>query len=91
MAVIGDLTKRLGADVSIEAVHLEREWIRDITITTGLVDTSSIPTLIRLVSNGQLSTKPLITHHLGLDELEQGYDIFARAAGTGALKVVLSR
>jgi threonine dehydrogenase-like Zn-dependent dehydrogenase len=32
-----------------------------------------------------------ITHRFGLDEFDQAYDVFARAADTGALKVVLSR
>jgi alcohol dehydrogenase len=29
-------------------LHLERLWARDVTITTGLVDTYSTPTLLRL-------------------------------------------
>src|ERR1700681_2113468 len=31
-------------------LHLEKLWSRDVTITTGLVDTSSIPTLLKLVT-----------------------------------------
>jgi alcohol dehydrogenase len=77
-----------GAPVTL---HLEDEWMRDLTITTGLVDTSSTPTLMRLVTSGQISAKPFITHHFGLDEWDQAYDVFSRAADTGALKVVLSR
>jgi alcohol dehydrogenase len=121
LTVIKDLTGRLGADVSIEAVgssatfelavklarpggrianigvhggaamlHLDEQWIRDITITMGLVDTSSTPTLMRLVTSGQIDAKQFITHRFGLDEMEEAYDVFARAADTGALKVVLS-
>jgi alcohol dehydrogenase len=77
-----------GAPVTL---HLEDEWMRDLTITTGLVDTSSTPTLMRLVTSGQISAKPFITHHFGLDEWDEAYDVFSRAADTGALKVVLSR
>jgi len=122
LGVIRDLTGRLGADVSIEAVgvpatfelavklirpggrianvgvhgapamlDLAGQWIRDITITTGLVDTFSIPTLLRLVVSGQINAKRFITHHFGMDEFDEAYDVFARAADTGALKVVLSR
>ena len=122
LGVIRDLTGRLGADVSIEAVgvpatfelavklirpggrianvgvhgapamlDLADQWIRDITITTGLVDTFSIPTLLRLVVSGQINAKRFITHHFGMDEFDEAYDVFARAADTGALKVVLSR
>jgi alcohol dehydrogenase len=121
MAVIKDLTGRLGADVSIEAVgtpetfelavrlirpggrianigvhghavtlHLEDEWIKDITITTGLVDTSSTPTLMHLLTTGQLDAKRFVTHHFSLDEFDEAYDVFTRAADTSALKVVLS-
>jgi len=72
-------------------LHLEEQWIRDITITTGLVDTSSAPTLMRLITTGQIDAKRFITHHFGLDEFAEAYDVFARAADTNALKVVLSR
>jgi len=120
--VIRELTGRLGADVSIEAVgvpdtfelavklirpcgrianigvhgqaaslHLEDQWIRDITITTGLVDTSSTPALMRLVTSGQIDAKRFVTHHFDMDDFDEAYDVFARAADTGALKVVLSR
>jgi alcohol dehydrogenase len=76
-----------GAPVTL---HLEDEWMRDLTITTGLVDTFSTPTLMRLVTSGQIDAKPFITHHFGLDEWDEAYDVFSRAADTGALKVVLS-
>jgi alcohol dehydrogenase len=72
-------------------LHLERDWIKDITITTGLVDTSSTPTLMRLVTGGQIDAGRFITHRFGLEEFETAYDVFARAAETAALKVVLSR
>jgi len=76
-----------GAPVTLD---LQDQWIRDITITTGLVDTSSTPALLQLVASGQLNAKPFITHHFGLDEFDEAYDVFSRAADTGALKVVLS-
>jgi alcohol dehydrogenase len=45
---------------------------------------------MRLVTSGQIDAKPFITHHFGLDEWDEAYDVFSRAADTGALKVVLS-
>ncbi len=72
-------------------LHLEEQWIRDITITTGLVDANSTPTLIRLLAGHQIEAGRFITHRFGLDEFAQAYDVFGRAAETGALKVVLSR
>ena len=72
-------------------LHLEELWIRDVTITTGLVDTSTTPTLLRLLMSHQLDAGRFVTHHFTLDQFESAYDVFARAADTGALKVVLTR
>ena len=72
-------------------LHLEELWIRDVTITTGLVDTYSTPTLLRLVAGNQLDSDQFVTHHFALDQFEEAYDVFGRAADTGALKVVLTR
>lgn len=120
--VIRDVTRKLGADVAIEAVgkpatfemavrlarpggrianvgvhgkpatlHLEQQWTRDITVTTGLVDASSTPALMRLVASGQLDVSRFVTDRFALDEFEKAYEVFGGAAGSGALKVVLTR
>ncbi len=122
IAVVGDLTDGLGADVAIEAVgtpaafeltaslarpgghvanvgvhgepstlHLEQLWIKDMTITTGLVDTYSTPTFLRLLRGHQLDATNFVTHHFALDEFMHAYDVFGNPAETGALKVVLER
>lgn len=70
-------------------LHLEDLWIKNVTITTGLVDTYSTPTLLSMLAAGRLPTSALVTHHFELDQMEQAYDIFSRAADTGALKVTL--
>ncbi len=72
------------------ALHLEDQWIRDITVTTGLVDTYSTPTLLRLVASGQLDPGKLITHRFGFDDFNEAYEVFSHAGDSGALKVVLS-
>jgi alcohol dehydrogenase len=72
-------------------LHLEDLWSRDVTITTGLVDTSSTPRLLRLLRSGQLDAARFVTHRYQLGEFEAAYDVFSRAADTGALKVVLTR
>jgi alcohol dehydrogenase len=71
-------------------LHLEEQWARDITITTGLVDGNSTPTLLRLLASHQIDTSRFITHRFGPGEFAEAYDVFARAGDTGALKVVLS-
>lgn len=72
-------------------LHLEDLWIRNLTITTGLVDTSSTPTLLRLAQGHQMEVDRFITHRFTLDQFDEAYDVFSRAADTGALKVVLTR
>ena len=81
----------VGVHGSPVTLHLERLWQRDITITTGLVDTYSTPTLLRLLSSGKIDAQRFVTHHFSLDEFEMAYEVFAHAAETGALKVVLTR
>jgi alcohol dehydrogenase len=70
-------------------LHLERLWIRDVTITTGLVDTRTTPQLLRLIESGRLDPTAFATHRFPLADTEEAYDVFADAASTHALKVVL--
>ncbi len=71
-------------------LHLETLWTRDVTITTGLCDTSSIPVLSRLLRSHQINAEPFITHRLHLSEIEKGYELSEEAATSGALKIVLT-
>jgi alcohol dehydrogenase len=71
-------------------LHLEELWKKNITITTGLVDTYSAPRLLKLISDGQLDPLPLGTHHFKMDEIMDAYATAADAATMNALKVVLS-
>jgi alcohol dehydrogenase len=73
------------------SLHLEDLWIRDVTITTGLVDTYSTPTLLTLVTSGQVDVSRFVTHRFPLQDVMQAYDVFSRPGETGALKVVLTR
>jgi alcohol dehydrogenase len=70
-------------------LHLEELWIKDVTITTGLVDTWTTPRLLSMLAAGRLALPGLITHRYGLHEMQDAYDVFSRAGETGALKVAL--
>jgi alcohol dehydrogenase len=72
-------------------LHLEDLWIKNVTITTGLVDAYATTTLLHLLATHQVDAGRFITHRFTLDEFDAAYDVFGRAAETGALKVVLSR
>jgi alcohol dehydrogenase len=86
----GGHVANIGVHGGPATLHLEDIWIKNLTITTGLVDTYSTPTLIGLVASHQLDTSPMITHRFRLDEFETAYDVFGSAADTGALKVLLT-
>ena len=86
----GGRVANVGVHGHSATLHLERLWTRDVTITTGLVDTSTIPQLLRLITNGRLDPTTLVTHRFGIADTMQAYDVFANAATTDALKVVLN-
>ena len=72
------------------ALHLESLWIKNVTITTGLVDSYSTPTLLKTVGTGRIETTQFTTHRFHLHEVLSAYDTFSRAAETNALKVLLT-
>ena len=71
-------------------MHLEKLWIRNVLITTGLVDTFTTPRLLQLVEAGRFDPTLFVTHRFQLEDTMEAYDVFADAAKTQALKVVLS-
>jgi alcohol dehydrogenase len=87
----GGHVANIGVHGAPATLHLESLWIKNVTITTGLVDTYSTPTLLRMLGTGQISTSDLVTHRFGIDEMLEAYDVFTQAADTGALKVALFR
>ena len=87
----GGRIANIGVHGHAAMLHLEELWARDITITTGLVDASSTPTLMRLVTTGQLDAARFVTHRFDMDDFDKAYETFGNAATTAALKVVLTR
>ncbi len=72
-------------------LHLESLWIKNLTITTGLVDTFSTPRLLSMVASGQLPTGRFVTHRFKLHQMSEAYDVFEDPTSSHALKVVLTR
>src|SRR5580698_6548414 len=87
----GGHVANIGVHGKPAVLHLEKLWTRDVTITTGLVDTFSTPTLLRLVASRQIDAGRFATHHFNLDDMVEAYGVFERAADTGAIKVILAR
>ncbi|GIE29733.1 alcohol dehydrogenase [Actinoplanes italicus] len=87
----GGTVANIGVHGKPATLHLEDLWIRNLTITTGLVDTHSTPRLLAMLAAGQIDVTQLVTHRFALEEIEEAYDVFARPGQTGALKVLLTR
>jgi alcohol dehydrogenase len=85
----GGHVANIGVHGHSACLHLETMWSRNVTITTGLVDTFTIPQLMKLVAQGRLDPTVLATHRYALGDTMAAYDTFADAGRTGALKVVL--
>ncbi|MFI6471239.1 zinc-dependent alcohol dehydrogenase family protein [Streptomyces sp. NPDC050516] len=85
----GGRVANIGVHGKPATLHLEDLWIKDVTITTGLVDTHSTPLLLRMMAAGRLPSSSLITHRFELGQMEEAYEVFSRASDTGALKVAL--
>ena len=86
----GGTVANVGVHGAPATLHLEDLWIRNVTITTGLVDTYSTPTLLRLVASGQVDVARFVTHRFDMADFLAAYDVFADAADSQALKVVLT-
>jgi len=85
----GGTIANIGVHGTQVALHLERLWDRNITITTRLVDTASTPMLLKTVQSGKIVPGLLITHRFKLDAILEAYETFAHAADTRALKVII--
>jgi alcohol dehydrogenase len=86
----GGIIANIGVHGEKVDLHLERLWSHNISITTRLVDTVSTPMLLKTVQSGKIDPTRLITHRVKLGQILEGYDVFGRAAETGALKVIIS-
>ena len=72
------------------SLQLQKLWDRNIAITTRLVDTVTLPMLLKVVLSGKVEPAKLVTHHFHLSDIIKAYDTFGNAARESALKVVLT-
>ncbi|WP_348268769.1 zinc-dependent alcohol dehydrogenase family protein [Edaphobacter paludis] len=71
-------------------LHLEQLWDRNITLTTRLVDTTTLPLLLKVITSGKLQPRKLVTHRFHLNDIQKAYETFGNAAQQGALKIILT-
>lgn len=87
---------RPGGNIAVVGVHghsvdlqLQKLWIQNITLTTGLVSTNTTPMLLKNVTSGKLEPKKLITHHFKMDDILHAYEVFGNAGDEKAMKVII--
>src|SRR5579872_1849985 len=85
----GGTLANIGVHGTKVALHLERLWDRNITITTRLVDTASTPMLLNILRSKKINPKLLITHRFKLGHILDAYETFGHAADTRALKAII--
>ena len=89
---------RPGGHVANVGVHgapvefpIDRDWINNLTITTGLVNATTAPELLDKIVSGEIKPEKFVTHRFTFDEVDEAYDTFSRAADEHALKVIISK
>jgi alcohol dehydrogenase len=88
VAVAGHIAN-IGVHGKPATLHMEKLWDRNITLTTRLVDTVTIPVLLKVLLAGRLDAKKLSRHRFPLSDVIHAYDVFSHAAKEKALKVIL--
>ena len=87
----GGTVANIGVHGAPTTLHLEDLWIKNVTITTGLVDGTTVPMLLQLVRSGKIAAEMFGTHDFPLHDMMAAYDTFAEAGKHNALKVVIRR
>ncbi len=82
------------ANVGVHGVkvdfQIQKLWIKNLTITTGLVNTNTTPMLIKAVSSNKFDLKKMITHRYKLSEIEKAYEVFLNGSKEKALKIIIT-
>jgi alcohol dehydrogenase len=86
----GGTIANIGVHGTSVEVPMQNMWIQNVTLTMGLVDTVSIPTLLKMVASGRIPAQKMGTHSFTFDQMDEAYDVFKNAADNLALKVVIT-
>lgn len=76
-----------GKPVTLE---IEKLWIKNITITCGLVNTNTTAMLLKNCLSGKLAAEKLITHRVAFGEMERNYELFKHASQERAMKLLIN-
>lgn len=85
----GGTLANVGVHGGSAPLHLDELWSKNVSITTRLVDTVTMPMLLKLVKAKRLDPGQLITHKFKFSEMESAYNTFGAASKHSALKVLV--
>ena len=86
----GGTIANIGVHGTPVTLPMQDMWIQNVTLTMGLVDTVSIPTLLKMVSSGRIPAEKMGTHTFTFDQMDEAYAVFKDAAANAALKVIIT-
>jgi alcohol dehydrogenase len=86
----GGTIANIGVHGAPVELPMQDMWIKNVNLTMGLVDTVSIPTLLKMVASGRIPAERMGTHSFTFNQLDEAYDVFRNAAAHSALKVIIT-
>jgi alcohol dehydrogenase len=86
----GGTVANIGVHGTPVELPMQEMWIQNVTLTMGLVDTVSIPTLLKMVASGRIPSEKMGTHSFTFGQMDEAYDVFKNAAANEALKVIIT-
>jgi alcohol dehydrogenase len=86
----GGTIANIGVHGTSVELPMHQMWIQNVRLTMGLVDTVSIPTLLKMVGSGRIPAEKMGTHSFTFDQIDEAYDVFRNAAAHSALKVIIT-
>lgn len=85
-----------GAHLANVGVHgkpvqfdIQKLWIQNIHLSTGLVSTNTTPMLLNTLQSGKIHPEKLVTHHFKFENIMDAYDTFKNASREDAMKVII--
>ena len=86
---MGGTIANIGVYSESAELHKQSLWVKNITIRMGVVNTTTIPLLLKTIQGGKLDPGQLVTHRFPFSQVLQAYDVFRHAAREQAVKIVL--
>jgi alcohol dehydrogenase len=86
----GGTVANVGVHGKTVELNLQDLWIQNINISMGLVNTTTLGMLLKLVAQHKLPVEMFVTHTYRLDDVVSAYETFGNAAETQAIKVIMT-